>query len=734
MAQIPWCEAMTNNIGPLDTPPDSCLGVSDATWMDDLVMFLTSHDASSLLGNLQVGASTLLDACLQRALVPNLTRGKTEAIIHVLGPGAQKIRSKIFGPEGGSLPLHCKLWPEARLRVVPVYRHLGGYLQHNGGLKQEIAFRTSQAWDAFNKRKKKLFQSPLVSANDKAVYFNSLISTVLFHGAGTWTSIADQHITSIEATLRQIACQMLRPQFSADEAWHLGTMQVLARAGIPRCGTYLHVARLRHLLACIQLCVPELWALAHWERHWLDSVRSSVRWLWDILDGGSKYRDWQAAWAEWRVECRTHPGRWKAKIRNSVTCRRTLLGTPHRINPLPGIGSKKAPKEHLFCAPTLQAAGPRPSATGDYVDDELDRPAAEVLDCLAHLDFDGHSHAFSPDVVWERVRQAFSCVCLPARRLLLTARVWQTQLDQSPPDNPESTPFHTFLLEVAQWVVAADFADWLAPAPAVRAAYVPTFLHSRPRLCLLDLTGVSLPQPEEWTDEHVLICIGQWPIRGLEDDAVPDPIIYTHSASLTSLAEGKELDFLGDLSPETGFVINTCGLPAPCVDSSGDLPHFEDALSALRLSCDLVCLQGADRATFWVGQQNSLIPDRRGSVPSQSLYSRVEGLPRDFEAAGPTAPRAILRRLLAAGIDEEFREGKESLVSSALADLAFLLDRREFVPFFTRKIFRGKGGAPRTGRGTGKRSGFSKRYWIRYKDTFYPNTKKMGTPHCDKND
>ena len=199
MAQIPWCEAMTNNIGPLDTPPDSCLGVSDATWMDDLVMFLTSHDASSLLGNLQVGASTLLDACLQRALVPNLTRGKTEAIIHVLGPGAQKIRSKIFGPEGGSLPLHCKLWPEARLRVVPVYRHLGGYLQHNGGLKQEIAFRTSQAWDAFNKRKKKLFQSPLVSANDKAVYFNSLISTVLFHGAGTWTSIADQHITSIEA-------------------------------------------------------------------------------------------------------------------------------------------------------------------------------------------------------------------------------------------------------------------------------------------------------------------------------------------------------------------------------------------------------------------------------------------------------------------------------------------------------------------------------------------------------
>ena len=250
LARIPWCDKMDNNIGPLEAIPDSSLGVSDATWMDDLVMFLTSPNAYSLLGDLKVGASTLLDACLQRALVPNLTWGKTEAIVHVLGTGAKKVRSEIFGAHGGSVPLSCSLWPDARLRIVPVYRHLGGYLQHNGGLKQEIAFRTSQAWDAFNKRKKKLFQSPLVSGSDKAVFFNSLISTVLFHGAGTWTSVTDQHTTSTEATLRQMACQMLRPQFSADEAWHLGTMQALARAGIPRASTYLHIARLRHLLAC----------------------------------------------------------------------------------------------------------------------------------------------------------------------------------------------------------------------------------------------------------------------------------------------------------------------------------------------------------------------------------------------------------------------------------------------------------------------------------------------------
>ena len=35
-----------------------------------------------------------------------------------------------------------------------------------------------------------------------------------------------------------------------------------------------------------------------------------------------------------------------------------------------------------------------------------------------------------------------------------------------------------------------------------------------------------------------------------------------------------------------------------------------------------------------------------------------------------------------------------------------------FIPFYTRRIFLRRGGRPTYGLGTGKRSGFSKRYWI----------------------
>ena len=178
LAQVPWHPEMVNNIDPIERDPPSHVGISDATWMDDLSMFFQGTTSDALVRSPGFGASALIDACLQRALLPNLSRGKTEAVVRLVGPGASKLRKEIFGNADGEICLSCRLWPGARLRVVPTYRHLGGFLQHNGGLKHEVSFRIAQAWDAFNRRKRKIFQSPLVSGKDKATFFTSLVSTV----------------------------------------------------------------------------------------------------------------------------------------------------------------------------------------------------------------------------------------------------------------------------------------------------------------------------------------------------------------------------------------------------------------------------------------------------------------------------------------------------------------------------------------------------------------------------
>ena len=208
---------------------------------------------------------------------------------------SRTVRKSLFGDLAGRLPLDCRLHPGARLRLVPNYRHLGGIVQHDGGL----GFRIAQAWDAFNRRKRKLFGSPLVPVADKQLLFDSLVATVLFYGAGTWSEVPTRQLDSLTNTLRQMASQMLRPAYSCEQAWHLGIAQVLALAGLLDVRTYLHLARLRYVLSCVRLAVPEIWALAQWERSWLRQLDESVRWLWELTDAGDVHHCHSAAWKVW---------------------------------------------------------------------------------------------------------------------------------------------------------------------------------------------------------------------------------------------------------------------------------------------------------------------------------------------------------------------------------------------------------------------------------------------------
>lgn len=125
------------------------------------------------------------------------------------------------------------------------------------------------------------------------------------------------------------------------------------------------------------------------------------------------------------------------------------------------------------------------------------------------------------------------------------------------------------------------------------------------------------------------------------------------------------------------------------------------------------------------------LEDRSQTIPRLSIYAQNPALAiRVGEGPGPTAPRALLRRLVAA-----LGSQRSGVVADAMAELEFLLDTKEFVPFHTRRPYMRKGGRPHWGRGTGKRSGFSRRYWICWgPDRHYPNTRKMGSPHSDKND
>ena len=690
LARIPWHPDMKNAIFPVADAPTSELSLSDAAWMDDLLLFLLAPDSSALLQTLRFGAASLLDACLQRALVPNLSRGKTEAMVHLCHKGSRQARRHLSGALNGELPLTCRLWPEATLRIVPTYRHLGGVLTHNGSLAQEIRFRSAQAWDAFRRRKQKLFGSPLVPVQDKSLLFDSLVATVLFYGSGTWPAVTEGHQRSLTSVLRQMACQMLRPKFTCDEAWHLGTSQALALAGIPQACTYLHVYRLRYLLSCIRLDTPELWALAHWEREWLSLVRSSIAWLLDLDGRPTHATEVAAAWNAWSDEARTSPGRWKARIRralhtalrrerwtaatewhvgllarqarylgattahptpsppsgneicavcnivfrnyrswavhafkthgrvaevrklgtgqqcahclrhyatnarlcrhlqHSVVCRKTLLAASCRVEPAPGIGSRKAPREDLHCAPTLQADGPPPKPPCFEVEDEFERPSAEVLHCLELITYDHQEGRIAHEELWERLRLSFSCVCLPICRLKATAQAWAQLLEVAPVAS--RTPSHGDLTTAARWLAEADFADWLSTSPRLPTTAPATLSQGEKSLESLYTTDVSLPSPAVHQSEDVVVFIGdpvgQW--RAIS--ARPEVLLYPHRDSLSRLERGEAVDFLGEPDPCCGYCISLFGLPTPFRAPCPAASSFEAELIALTLACDLTRL------------------------------------------------------------------------------------------------------------------------------------------------
>ncbi|CAK0827551.1 unnamed protein product, partial [Prorocentrum cordatum] len=65
----------------------------------------------------------------------------------------------------------------------------------------------------------------------------------------------------------------------------------------------------------------------------------------------------------------------------------------------------------------------------------------------------------------------------------------------------------------------------------------------------------------------------------------------------------------------------------------------------------------------------------------------------------------------------------------ARAELEFLLDTKKHVPFYTRIVYCRRGGRPVWGWGTGKRSGFSRRYWLVWgPGTKYRNSRREWAP------
>ena len=298
--------ASQNSVSPLDI-----------TWMDDLALLVTAERACDLPAKVAAVATTTITECVQATLLPNLAQGKTEAVLSLRGPGSQAVRADLFRGSEPSIELHSDIWPAARLRVVPKYRHVGGILEAGGGLKKELKSRIGSAWSAFRQHKRQVFMSPVVTHREKAVLFASLIESTLYYGVGTWPNIEAPVVAKFQGALVGMARLMLRPTYSIEAARHLSADLCLAIARILPAANAMRIERLRHFATTVRNANAELWALLHYERGWLQHVQTDITWMGQQLELAGHSSSEVSTWERAIETIRGRPRRWKHLVRLS---------------------------------------------------------------------------------------------------------------------------------------------------------------------------------------------------------------------------------------------------------------------------------------------------------------------------------------------------------------------------------------------------------------------------------
>ena len=271
-------------------------------------------------------------------------------------------------------------------------------------------------------------------------------------------------------------------------------------------------------------------------------------------------------------------------LRLTPSCRLRLQQSGYACEVEPGVGSRRAQDPAGSQAPVLQAAGPRlPMQLSDFVE-ERQRPVAEVLDCLAHPDYDGRLRVCSDDELWSRVRLSFARVCASTERLRHTISAWAHVVAGLAPG------YRQRLGPCVDWLAQADLVSWLGPDPAVPPLSLCTFRDSELSLSMLDSSAVCLPAVS-LSDEDIVVMVAPeaWEpgAHALFDDKL---LFYSHSDCLLCLNGGRVPEFMDGPFAELRFVLVSEGLGSlanawPRALAEG---RFQSSLTGACLAADLL--------------------------------------------------------------------------------------------------------------------------------------------------
>ena len=362
---VPAELGLRSSLLPCTTEHPSCtmtVGFIGPTWMDDSVFCFADPHADALERKAAHLCGLLLQKCKEFAMTPNLSPGKTAAMLVFQGPGSVAAKKRIFGPSAPKLLTILTEYDAQQVHVVTTYTHLGCLLHHKGDMRQEARRRFSIAQTAFQQHRRLLYQNKHLSLRRRAELFRTLILSKFVYGCESWTLADARTRHFVHTSLIKLYKRLIH---RAHES-HLTDEEVLRATGLPDPSTLLRMQRLRHLGALYATADSSAWGVLNEDFEWISLICSDLDWMWTQLRGSSDLQDPKRHLASWTYLMLHHRNYWKKLILRAgahaaaqrdnlydVQCfHRNILSQLHEHGSLvspPPYEIKQFPKEIFAC-------------------------------------------------------------------------------------------------------------------------------------------------------------------------------------------------------------------------------------------------------------------------------------------------------------------------------------------------------------------------------------------------
>eukprot|EP00929_Paragymnodinium_shiwhaense_P040014 TRINITY_DN20930_c0_g1_i1.p1 TRINITY_DN20930_c0_g1~~TRINITY_DN20930_c0_g1_i1.p1 ORF type:complete len:1955 (+),score=435.48 TRINITY_DN20930_c0_g1_i1:405-6269(+) len=305
---------------------DCTVKLCEVAYIDD-IQFCIMHDKPE--GIVEVVRETILDAheaFEEDGHQLNYSRGKTEVLLHLHGPGTRQIRLDLISSAN---MLHCQRQQlQVQLRVVQAYNNLGNVQAFKAPANRLAKMAADGFRAATHTVSPQLLRDQKMDQDRKVKLIDLMLSKALY-GAETWPELTPANEATISVPYIKAARLALgenwRPPRNGQRV-QLDRDENIYKRGYAPIRTHIRTRRLRYLARYLSGAPTVLLALARENKDlekprsaksWLSLVQDDLEWIWCTLPAFCDMQnpaESEAAMEQWCQLIRSRPKWWKKKV------------------------------------------------------------------------------------------------------------------------------------------------------------------------------------------------------------------------------------------------------------------------------------------------------------------------------------------------------------------------------------------------------------------------------------